>query len=63
MKTYFVVDWGDLIKNIYGRDKRIDFATVSVSGGSKILDKYLIEGLLDSLYSVIEENNKVFLKT
>ena len=51
------------MKNVYGKDKRIDFGTVSVSGGSKILDKYLIEGLLDSLYSVIEDNNKVSLKT
>ena len=51
------------MKNVYGKDNRIDFATVSVSRGSKILDKYLIEGLLDSLYSVIEESNKVFLKT
>ena len=51
------------MKKVYGKDKRIDSATVSVSGGSKILDKYLIEGLLDSLYSVIEDNNKVSLKT
>lgn len=51
------------MKNIYGKDKRIDLGTVSVSGGSKILDKYLIEGLLDSLYSVIENDKEVPLES
>ena len=51
------------MKNVYGRDKRINLGTVGVSEGNRILDKYLLEGLLDSLYSVIEDSNKVFLKT
>ncbi|MEN8907946.1 MAG: hypothetical protein ABF289_18495 [Clostridiales bacterium] len=44
-------------KKVYGRDKRIDFAKVEINKKNKVLDKHLLESLLECIYLVIEKND------
>jgi hypothetical protein len=39
-------------KKVYGRDKRLDYARVIINKDKVILDKYLINGILESMYCV-----------
>ncbi len=40
------------------QDKRIINATVEISNDNCILDKHIIEGIFDSIYELIEYENK-----
>jgi hypothetical protein len=43
---------------VYGRDKRLDFAEVKIDKDKVIADKYLLHGILESIYIVMNEKSK-----
>ena len=45
---------GFMGKKVYGTDKRLDFAVIKINREKKILDEYLIKGVLDSIYLILE---------
>lgn len=46
------------MKKVYGKDRRIDVATVSISEENRILDKHLIDCLLECIYVVMENDGE-----
>ena len=45
-------------KKVVGRDKRIDNAVIRINRANEIHDNQLINGLLDSIVAVINENKE-----
>jgi hypothetical protein len=43
---------------VYVRDKRLDFAEVKIDKDKVIADKYLLHGILESTYNVMNEKSK-----
>lgn len=47
------------MKKVYGKDRRLDVATISISEVESILDKHLMDGVLESLYAVMEKGSGI----
>ncbi|MEN8904760.1 MAG: hypothetical protein ABF289_02240 [Clostridiales bacterium] len=45
-------------KKVYNRDRRIDSGKIYISDKKVILDKYLIEGLLECIDVVVNVENR-----